>query len=115
MLALAFCMQAGDGDGEEALVNRAHVGDGMYGVQPPNIIDVEMELLAWQDNTALRRAPSGQVGVELISKTRILGTPEHSDPVGLIKQRRRLFGGGQPGRVVRRTELGRCMGTQAET
>lgn len=52
---------------------------------------MEMELLAWQDNTALRRAPSGQGWVELISKTRILGTPEHSDPVGLIKQRRRLF------------------------
>lgn len=32
--------------------------------------------------------------MELISKTRILGTPEHSDPVGLIKQRRRLFEGG---------------------
>ena len=81
----------------------------------PNIIDMEMELLARQDNTALRRAPSGQGRVELISQTRILGTPEHSDPVGLIKQRRRLFEGGQAGRVVRRTELGRCMGTQAET
>lgn len=60
----------------------------------PNIIDMEMGLLARQDNTALRRAPSGQGRVELISKTRILGTPEHSDPVGLTKQRRRLLEGG---------------------
>lgn len=97
MLALAFCMQAGDGDGEEALVNRAHVGDGTSGVDSTQHYDMEMELLAWQDNTALRRAPSGQVGVELISKTRILGTPEHSDPVGLIKQRRRLFEEGSAG------------------
>lgn len=40
-----------------------------------------------------------------------MSAPEHSDPVGLIKQRRRLFEE-QP---ARRTELGRCMRTQAET
>ena len=47
--------------------------------------------------------------MKLIFKTRILGTPEHSDPVGLIKQRRRLFEKGKlASRGGCRTELNRA-------